>query len=241
MPGLEMLRASAHPDNEIIIKRERNYKGEALYGFMNGGSELYLEYGFQELRAMDVAYKGEEYEVEIYTMPSPEDAFGIYSLHTFKCLAADTLSGYNCHSRYQLQAVKGNTYISIVFFKPVAGIKQEAVELLNYFAEGIRTENVKIPEELKIKGLPISGRLKYMKGPIARSGVVSSLESSFKDIDCRVWLYETGQNAQEIFITAGNGEDYKLLKSRLRDVILYEEELSLSTQLCTDDDSTSLF
>lgn len=41
-------------------------------------------------------------------MPSPEDAFGIYSLHIFKCERTDVLGCIDCLSPYQLQAVVGN-------------------------------------------------------------------------------------------------------------------------------------
>ena len=71
------------------IKNERVFKGKALYGFMNGGSDLFLEYGFEELYVSDVKFKGSEFAVEVYMMPSPEDAYGIYSQHTFKCDPAD--------------------------------------------------------------------------------------------------------------------------------------------------------
>ena len=64
--------------------------------------------GWQMSRARDVVYEGQEYTVEIYDMPTPEDAFGIYSLHVFRCQRADTLGCIDCLSPYQLQAVAGN-------------------------------------------------------------------------------------------------------------------------------------
>jgi len=93
--------AIAQTETEITVTRERNFKGTALYGFMNGGSDLFLEYGFRDLRALEIKYKGQEYSIEIYSMPTAEDAYGIYSQHTFRCITADTLGSYNCLSKFQ--------------------------------------------------------------------------------------------------------------------------------------------
>ena len=59
---------------DVEVKRERVFTGEGLYGYMNGGADLYLEYGVYKLTARDLIYKGEEYMLEIYELPSPEDA-----------------------------------------------------------------------------------------------------------------------------------------------------------------------
>lgn len=124
---------------EVEVKRERTYNASGLYGFMNGGTDQFLEYGVKQLVVRDIIFKGEEYVVEIYDMPTPEDAFGIYSLHTFRCERADTLNCINCLSPYQLQAVSGNQYVSIVFPSGSAVAQQNADErmkllpfLLNY-------------------------------------------------------------------------------------------------------------
>src|SRR5215469_7216798 len=100
---------------QMEIKNERTFAGSALYGFMNGGADLYYEYGFKELVSREIVFKGEEFTVDIYTMETPLDAFGIYSIHAYKCLRADSLGRFDCQSKYQLQAVDGNDYVSIVF------------------------------------------------------------------------------------------------------------------------------
>ena len=61
-----------------------SYEGEGLYGYINGGSEIFLQYGFKRV---DVGrYKkesggaGPEVTVDLYRMGSPLDAFGIFSV-----------------------------------------------------------------------------------------------------------------------------------------------------------------
>lgn len=104
------------PENWNPVK-DRTFVGKALYGYMNGGSDEYYEYGFQCLRVVTLVSGGFEYTVEIFRMDGAENAFGIYSQHTFKPLRTDALpeADHDCLSKYQLQAVKGGDYISIVF------------------------------------------------------------------------------------------------------------------------------
>lgn len=115
------------------IKRERVFTGTGLYGFMNGGADQFLEYGVSKLTTRDVVYKGNEYTIDIYEMPTPEDAFGIYSLHVFKCSRADTLGCIDCLAPYQLQAVAGSKYISVVFPSGSAAAQSKVDELIRLY------------------------------------------------------------------------------------------------------------
>ena len=217
--------------DEISVTRERTFVGEALYGFMNGGSELFLEYGFKELRALDVTYKNQTYSIEIYTMPTPEDAFGIYSLHTFKCIEKDTLFDYACFSRYQLQAIKGDTYVSIVYEEPFSGINNDAVELFHYFTNDMSDLPVNIPTELKVSA-PISGYLKYMKGAISATNNLSDILPMLDGVNYSLWYYEP-QNSEyaSLLITAQNAEEFQLLKERFSGGKFFETSLSVLIEL----------
>ena len=96
-----------------IIKTEF-YSGRALFGYIDGGAELYLEYGFRKLGRQEVEYPGERLVVEVYQMGSPIEAFGIFSVQRFKCVPVDSFLTYTCQSQYQLQVVMGNCYLSII-------------------------------------------------------------------------------------------------------------------------------
>ena len=159
---------------EVEVKRERTFTGSGLYGFMNGGAEQFLEYGVSRLVARDVVYEGQEYTIEIYDMPTPEDAFGIYSLHVFRCQRADTLGCIDCLSPYQLQAVAGNKYVSVVFPSGSAAARNRVDELIRHYLPMDGNDNPQIPE-LLASFSPYSGKLKFLRGPIGISGVSTSL------------------------------------------------------------------
>lgn len=212
-------------DDEIVVKRERHYKGEALYGFMNGGSELYLEYGFKHLRAIDVTYRGEDYTIEIYKMESPEDAFGIYSIHTYGILYADTVFNYDCHTSMQLQTISGDTYYTVVFDKPSKEINYDAVNLVkHYMLESENSAIFTIPEQIGEIVNRKSGKLKFMRGPLGLLAGTPELSDYIKNItNYKVWsLKDENAHVSKAFFYSPNEESITHLKSLLQqsDLIL---------------------
>gem|GEM_PF-6661247 len=53
-----------------------------MFGYMNGGAELYLEYIFRELRTREYHRDGGDLTIEAYRFDRPEDAYGVFSLDT---------------------------------------------------------------------------------------------------------------------------------------------------------------
>ena len=56
------------------------YVGDDLFNLINGGAELYHEYGFVEVLAAEATSGKIPIRFEIYDMGSPESAWGIFSL-----------------------------------------------------------------------------------------------------------------------------------------------------------------
>ncbi len=85
-PGLTDLKSYLPSDKDI---REwhadgppQDFKGDDLYLYIDGGAEIYREYGFEQVVVQD--YKnlgGKGFSLEIFRMSNPEAAFGMY---TFK-------------------------------------------------------------------------------------------------------------------------------------------------------------
>jgi len=92
----------------------RIFTNESLYGYIDGGAELYLEYGFDSLLVNDFTFKNHDIRVEVYRMTDPSAAFGIFSVSRFKCSPGKDLTEFFCRSTYQLQFCKGCFYVSII-------------------------------------------------------------------------------------------------------------------------------
>lgn len=61
----------------------QHYAGEDLYEYINGGAEIYHEYGFVQVVVQDyVNDTGKSVSVEIFEMVSPSSAYGMYTFKT---------------------------------------------------------------------------------------------------------------------------------------------------------------
>ena len=69
----------------------KTYTGASLFGYMNGGAELYLEYGFSGAWINEIHLTGGQYITEIYRMNGPEEAFGIFSVSRYRCKSTPLL------------------------------------------------------------------------------------------------------------------------------------------------------
>ncbi len=92
----------------------KTYNGSSLFGLIDGGAELFLEYGFEAVWTNQVTLSDETYKVEIYKMTGAEEAFGIYSISRYQCESNPPVSVFACQTRYQLQFCSGPFYVSIV-------------------------------------------------------------------------------------------------------------------------------
>lgn len=73
------------PQNDEIsgwVKHEsaKIYKKDYLFEYINGGAEIYLEYGFKQVIVQEYVCNEQSIIVDIYEMDDPRAAFGIYSI-----------------------------------------------------------------------------------------------------------------------------------------------------------------
>lgn len=100
--------------NGIESAQSRTFTETSLYGYIDGGAELYLEYGFDTLLVTELVIEGSDIKAEVYRMKDPEAAFGIFSVSRFRCNGGTKLTEHICRSAYQLQFCKGPFYVSII-------------------------------------------------------------------------------------------------------------------------------
>lgn len=119
-------------DSKVISSD--TYDAGALYGYMNGGSELYHEYGFEELTVKEVEVGNNTLTLEYYRMKDALSAYGIYAVNVHKCQTSTYDSGiHKCHNPYQLQAVVGNYYLSFVNSNGSQSAQDASLSLLHEF------------------------------------------------------------------------------------------------------------
>lgn len=93
--------------------QQKYFDGNALWGHIDGGADLYLEYGFDKLLFQEFDWHNIKLRVEYYRMKDSDAAFGIFSVSRFKCNIKDSLTTFSCITPYQVQCALGRFYISI--------------------------------------------------------------------------------------------------------------------------------
>jgi hypothetical protein len=159
-------------DGEIgTWRRQRpvqHFAGEDLYEYIDGGAEIYHEYGFKQVIVQDyVNAERKSLSVEIFEMMSPESAFGMYA---FKTNARDEVVPLGNEGRladYYLNFWKGPFLITLTGFDETG----ETVEGLLAIARAVDSKLVKVERGEKPTMaylLPSenleAGSLKYFKG-----------------------------------------------------------------------------
>jgi hypothetical protein len=100
------------PDMKIV--RTRHFDGSSLWGYMDGGADLYLEYGFTRLTVQELKVQDNSYKVEIFRMKDSLSSFGIFSVLRFRCPLNPFLTPLACVNSYHVLFSKGRYLVSIV-------------------------------------------------------------------------------------------------------------------------------
>lgn len=155
-------------DFKVSIDRHEYFDGASLWGLINGGADIYLEYGLDKMLLEELSFESGVLRVEIYQMKDAVSAYGIYSVSKGK----DTISITNADFRsnitnYQVQFTKGKYYGSVILQKSSESLRNQAVAVVRKLSERINEPAFAVPKfcmnpELK----PYSAKIKYFKGPL---------------------------------------------------------------------------
>ena len=91
----------------------RQFGHDGLWGYINGGADLYLEYGFEEVVSHQIILDGVIYKADIYRLSFQEAACGIFSVFRFRCRESGVLLAHDCLTPYHYMAAKGVYYLSV--------------------------------------------------------------------------------------------------------------------------------
>jgi Family of unknown function (DUF6599) len=135
----------------------RVFAGASLYGHINGGSELFLEYGFLDLR-VQVYRKGEEtIAFEAYRMKSPESALGIYLTKAGNETPMVDIKTRNSGDAYQVLMVRSDYFFLINNFDGNPALVPLMKSLANQVVQAIPSHEpeplfVILPEKNRVPG-----------------------------------------------------------------------------------------
>jgi hypothetical protein len=110
------------------------YTGENLYSFINGGADIYLEYGFQEVASckytnFDLAV----IHLEIYKMTSDSAAFGIFTINSSVKGKPLDIGNKSKQYDYYLDFWKGSYFVRCTLSRR----SDDLMDTLRMFAESV--------------------------------------------------------------------------------------------------------
>ena len=158
------------------------FNKEALYGDIDGGAELVLQYGFRELSVFKfkpAAAASKELVLEIYRMASDEEAFGLYSTKLEGGEAGwPGIRSDNWITAGQASLVKGEFMVNILAPECTDREIGEFAAGLEKKVPGRGTARPNGLERLPLEGMILSSG-RYIIGPLAAQNESPFLEGDF--------------------------------------------------------------
>ncbi len=168
----------------VLSGNPRTFSTEGLYGYVDGGSEIFLQYGFRDLTVFDLipnkaADPKKAITLEIYRMDSPKDAFGIFSARREGGEPVSPgIKTFHWLGREQASLVKGNLFINIL----AAGCTQAEVgDFVASLAVNLPAGETPMPEAFSC--MPdfslVPGTERYICGDVAATNESPLLGAEF--------------------------------------------------------------
>ncbi len=116
----------------VLSVTPRTFTKESLYGYIDGGAEIVLQYGFRDLTVFELAPErpaapGKSVTLEIYRMASRAAAFGIFSTRREGTEPVSPgIKAAHWLGRDQTGMVKGDLYVNVL----AVGCDQDELERL---------------------------------------------------------------------------------------------------------------
>jgi hypothetical protein len=179
---IPFLNISANEGNEQLfptgtlvkgweIDKDLYFPGMALDGHINGGAELFYEFGFKDLNIRSYKKDKAEITVEIYRMVDSDAALGIFLIKHANTNPDKTIPVPNMVTGSQVVFTKSNYYILI----SSQAVSSQATEKMLDFGRyiGKKIPETKKPSDFSI--LPEKDRVpateRIIRGPIALQAV----------------------------------------------------------------------
>lgn len=159
--------------DEKWVAREptRVFAGGELFGHINGGAELFLEFGFEDLTVCKYINDNLVLELEVYKMENTLAALGIYLIKTGQETPLTEISARNTVNPYQIVITSGRFFIQVNNFSG----NKELLSLMINLSQTL-VDQINKPETADLFAyLPkeniIEGSQKIFRGPFGLQSI----------------------------------------------------------------------
>jgi hypothetical protein len=152
----------------VPIGEQEMYTGEDLFLYINGGAEIYHEYGFRGVAVQEFRHEsGRSISLEIFEMTDPDAAFGIFSFKTTPEGRELPIGGKARLEYYYLNIRKGRYLVTLTGFDEEETTLSGLQSLGKRISAGIEALDSRpgIVSLLPGDGL-LRERIMYFRGPL---------------------------------------------------------------------------
>lgn len=149
------------------------FESGGLFDFIDGGAELFLEFGFRRVLVQRYVKAESELTLEAYEMTDADAALGIYLMKCGLETPVAGLSVRNTGEPAQLTLLKGRHYLHVNNFGPGPDRLPEMIALARRALEAVPDERPGSSlDRLPAEGL-IPGSARLLRGPYALQSIVT--------------------------------------------------------------------
>ncbi len=177
-PDTDLLPPSGFLQIWKKAENPRVFTSSDLYGYIDGGAEIFLEFGFEQLTAQPYTpgsgaakTAADEFKVEIYRMSDPIAATGIYLMNCGKESSDPSFAERHSLNQFQLIFKRNRYYVIVNNSEGNEKLRPAMLEFGRYIAARLPAEiPVKLDELLPPKGLNRSS-IRLIRGPYALQSI----------------------------------------------------------------------
>jgi hypothetical protein len=152
------------------IETLRLFNKADLYGYIDGGAEVFLEFGFDQLTLQKYANGPNVIAVEIYRMADPPASTGIYVMKCGKETRDPSFKERHTLNRHQLMFVRNRYYVTINNLSGAEGMAPALLKFGTAVASALPADR-----PVPALGLPAAGQVpgtfRLVRGPFSLQSI----------------------------------------------------------------------
>lgn len=157
-----------------------------LYGYIDGGAELFFEFGFQQLTQQKYQAGANQIVVDFYRMRDPIAATGVYLMKCGNETPAPALADWNTINRYQLMFVRDRFFVIVNNVTGAAAVAPDMEKLASVVASKLPAsrplaELTRLPPSGLVKG-----SVRLIRGPYGFQAIFTLGEGDILLLDGQI-------------------------------------------------------
>jgi hypothetical protein len=160
-------------------EKVRVFTSSDLYGYIDGGAEIFLEFGFEQLTVqpytsdfrLPASKEQAEFKVEIYRMKDPTAAAGIYFMNCGREAPDTSFSERHTLNDFQLLFKRDRYYVIVNNVEGVKSLRSAMLEFGRFIAAHLPAQQPVRADEILPRGGLDKSSVRLIRGPYALQAI----------------------------------------------------------------------